>query len=157
MAQRGFSLIELLMVIAIIGVLSTVVVISITSARNKGIDAAAKENLHTVRNQAELYHSAHGTYGAAAAVQGSPLSAAPAHNPSGANFFISDQQANRALAVVIDESNGGYFAIGVGGQTWAAAVPLRAVTGYWCVDANGSGVVVATAALGGGASSALCP
>lgn len=145
------------MVVAIIGIITTVVVISISSARNKGADTAIKENLHTVRNQAELRHSNVGSYGTAVAVQGSPITAAPAYNASGANFIISDQSANRALAAAIDEGDAAYYAIGVNGNSWAVAVALKAVTGYWCVDAQGEGRVIESATLGGGTSAALCP
>jgi prepilin-type N-terminal cleavage/methylation domain-containing protein len=157
MPQRGFSLIEILMVIAIIGILSTVITISTISARNKGIDAAIKENLHTIRNQAELRHSTMGTYGTAVAVQGTAITTAPAYNASGANFLISDQQANNALREAIDKGDAAYYAIGVNGQSWAVSVAVKSVPGFWCVDAQGNGKVVTTTGLGGGTAVAVCP
>lgn len=154
---RGFSLIEILMVMAIVGILATVVMVSIGSARTKGVDAGTKENLHTIRNQAELRHSNLGTYGTAVAVQGTAITAAPAYNAAGANFFISDQQANRALVAALSGGGSGYYAIGVNGQSWAVAIATKSVTGYWCVDVQGTGKVVASGALGGGAAAAACP
>ncbi len=156
-ALRGFSLIELLTVIAIIGVLSTVVVVSLTAARYKGIDASTKENLNTIRNQAELRHSNLGSYGVAVAVQGTAITSAPAYNAAGSNFFISDQQANRALRAALLDGDSGYYAIGVNGQSWAVAIETKSVSGYWCVDSQGTGKVITSTALGGGAAVAVCP
>ncbi len=54
--RRGFTLIELLVVIAIIGILSSVVLASLNTARGKGSDAAAKQDIFNVRAQAELVY-----------------------------------------------------------------------------------------------------
>lgn len=155
--RRGFTLIEILMVVAIIGIIMTVTLASVTTARDRGIDSQTKENLHTIRNQAELRHSNLGSYGTAVAVQGAAITSAPAYNATGAHFLISDQQANRALSESLSSAGSGYFAIGVNGQSWAVAVATKAVTGYWCVDAQGSAKVIASATLGGGSSAAACP
>ena len=53
--NKGFTLIELLVVIAIIGILSSVVLASLNSARQKGQDAAIKQNLNNMRAQTEMY------------------------------------------------------------------------------------------------------
>src|ERR1039458_5666907 len=58
--NKGFTLIELLVVIAIIGILSSVVLASLNTARGKGSDAAAKEDLNNIRAQAELRYDADG-------------------------------------------------------------------------------------------------
>ncbi len=155
--MRGFTLIEILMVVAIIGVLATTILVSVGSAHNKGIDTSTKENLHTIQNQAELRHSNTGSYGTAVAVQGSAITTAPAYNSTGANFFISDQQANLALAAALNGGGSGYYAIGVNGQSWAVAIETKSVTGYWCVDAQGTAKVITSTALGGGTAVAVCP
>ncbi len=54
--NKGFTLIELLVVVAIIGLLAAVVLGALSSARNKGDDAAIKSNLKTIQTQAALYY-----------------------------------------------------------------------------------------------------
>ena len=52
------------MVIAIIGILSSVVLASLTTARTKGQDAAVQSTMASMRSQAELYYSStNNTYG----------------------------------------------------------------------------------------------
>jgi prepilin-type N-terminal cleavage/methylation domain-containing protein len=59
--KKGFTLIELLVVVAIIGILASVVLASLSTARNKGKDAAVKSQLSSMRAQAELSATS-GTY-----------------------------------------------------------------------------------------------
>ena len=54
---RGFTLIELLVVISIIGMLSSLVLVSLSSARDKGKNGRIQEELISLRNQIELDRS----------------------------------------------------------------------------------------------------
>jgi prepilin-type N-terminal cleavage/methylation domain-containing protein len=52
---RGFTLTELLIVIAIIGILSSVVIAALNSSRAKGRDAARKQQVHQIVAAINLY------------------------------------------------------------------------------------------------------
>lgn len=59
---RGFTLIELLVVISIIGILSSVVLVSLSAARGKAYDAQRTSNLRTIQTALELYYATHNAY-----------------------------------------------------------------------------------------------
>ena len=64
--QKAFTLIELLVVIAIIGLLASIVLVSLqgaaASARDGKRDAEAGEENSVLRKTLEVYHNTHGTY-----------------------------------------------------------------------------------------------
>lgn len=61
--QKGFTLIELLVVISIIGVLSSVVLVSLNNAKVRARDAVRKSDLRKISTALETYyHSGDETY-----------------------------------------------------------------------------------------------
>jgi len=62
MKQRGFTLIEILVVITIIGILSSVVLVGLNTARKQGRDTRRVADLRQVQNGLELYFQKNGTY-----------------------------------------------------------------------------------------------
>ncbi len=60
--RRGFTLIELLVVISIIGLLSSIVLVSVNSARKSSFDARRVSELNQIRTALELYHLDNGHY-----------------------------------------------------------------------------------------------
>ncbi len=53
--RRGLTIIELLVVIAIIGILASIVMVSLDSIRGKSIDTKIRANIANVRSQAEIH------------------------------------------------------------------------------------------------------
>ncbi|MEJ0053516.1 MAG: type II secretion system protein [bacterium] len=60
--SRGFTLIELLVVIAIIGILSAVVLVALNSARTKGTNSSANQEITQYINAINLYFTDQGSY-----------------------------------------------------------------------------------------------
>jgi len=62
LARRGFTLIEILIVVAIIAILASVVLVGLGPTQSLGRDARRISDLHEVQNGLELYYNAKGAY-----------------------------------------------------------------------------------------------
>jgi len=62
MKQKAFTLIELLVVIAIIGLLATIVLVSLNTARIKARDVRRKSDLQQIVLAYEVYYDEQGSY-----------------------------------------------------------------------------------------------
>jgi prepilin-type N-terminal cleavage/methylation domain-containing protein len=93
---RGFTLVELLVVISIIGLLSSVVLASLNTARGRSKDAAIIAEVIQLRNLMHLEYSDTGSY---AGLQGNPgwVFSDTASCPAGA--FSSVTRAAKALEI----------------------------------------------------------
>ena len=61
-AEEGFTLVELLIVIVILGVLSAVVVFSVVGVSNKSTTSACKSDAKSVETASETYYSQNSAY-----------------------------------------------------------------------------------------------
>ena len=159
--NSAFTLMEILVVIAIIGVLSTVVMASLSSARGRSINASIKSSLANARAQGELFQATN-TLG----YLGICL---PANSSGGEEsirrFFDVAHQASGATSLTdvqsTAQSGTTMSACHASGSGWAISVPLKVpeVSGattyyYFCVDSIGS-AVSRVSPLGSGAI--VCP
>ncbi len=125
--RRGFTLIELLVVVSIIGMLASVILASVSSARNKASDAAVKSNLRNLTVQAALYQSDHGSYG--------PTLAAATCPTSGTSMFFADAKVY-SLLTAAEEAGGSGSRCASNGTNFAVSVQMRSSTNHWCVDSQ---------------------
>ena len=137
--SRGFTLIELLVVIDFIGILSAVVLASLSTARSKGSIAAIQSNINAVQTQAEIY------YGSNSNSYGSQLWSSAAASACTGGMF-SDPTITKALAQA-DSSNGsGNIDCVANGTSYVVAADLSQlqapvspqVGNWWCVDSSGT-------------------
>jgi prepilin-type N-terminal cleavage/methylation domain-containing protein len=70
--QQGFTLVELLVVVAIIGMLASLSIVALGSARTKARDAARVASVKNIQTALELYYSDTGLY-PSTVTPGSPL------------------------------------------------------------------------------------
>lgn len=141
-SNKGFTLIELLIVVGIIGVLATIVLVSLKGARNKGDDASIKTNLHTVANQAELFFTSNNSY---LPVGGSTfnIGVCPTYDTSGDNMFSVDKVLANAVAEAVLRGNGS--ACYNSSDHWVVAIGLKSDTNTsWCVDNEGGAKLVSS-------------
>ncbi|MEK7113950.1 MAG: hypothetical protein AAB850_00135, partial [Patescibacteria group bacterium] len=110
----------LLVVIAIIGILSAVVLASLNTARSKGNDAAIQSDLSTIQTQAEIFYGTGNTY----------------------TGVCADATIVKAIAgaeVANGTGTGVVCNVIANGTAYAVSSNLSSNTGrYWCIDSTGS-------------------
>lgn len=147
--NAGFTFIEILVTIAIIGILSTVILAAIDNTRSKSADANVKANLRSVQTQAELYfYKSSNSYGTQA------QSIVVATCTAGGGLF-SDNNIRSALTQATTQGKGGVECF-ANNTSYAAAAQLKTSTNYWCVDSKGSAISIAAASLPTFSAGQLC-
>src|SRR3989344_1848961 len=114
--SKGFTIIELLVVVAIIAVLTGIVLVNVTSYINKGKDAAIKGNLSTIMTNGTVFFDANADYTGFCDTVGVTTPGAAIGNSGGA-FECTVSAANDA---------------------WCACSTLKVTSGNsFCVDSTG--------------------
>ena len=60
--RKGFTLIELMVVIAIIGILASIVIVSLNSSKGNARDTQRKQDLENIQGALEVYYSTNANY-----------------------------------------------------------------------------------------------
>ncbi|MCK5879743.1 MAG: prepilin-type N-terminal cleavage/methylation domain-containing protein [Holophagae bacterium] len=68
--EQGFSLVELLIVVAILGILAAIAIPGYLGAQRRAFQKAAKEECRTMASAMEVYYQEHASYGADATLAG---------------------------------------------------------------------------------------
>jgi len=128
--QKGFTIIELIVVIAIIAVLAAIVLVNVTTYINKGKNAAIQGNMASLMTSEAAFY-----------------------DQNSSTYMNATQSAPYTTAV----TNAGGTALQYGssaGTGWCLKATLLASGGTWCVD--GTGYKGATATNCTSATSTSC-
>ena len=149
----GFTIIELLVVVAIIAVLAAIVLVNVTGYINQGKNAAVKGNLSTIMTNAAVYYDQNGDYGDFFAGASYTAPATAAQSANGGTALTSG--CNKAACADADAPT-----------AWCAASPLKTVSGssdtVFCVDSTGakvsytSGTVASHCSTGATVTDGVC-
>ncbi len=139
--SKGFTIIELLVVITIIGLLASIVISNLDSSRYKAQDARIKEQMSSIRNIASLLNT------------GSSYGKVSTTAYDCGDLFLSDPR----MILIFDKTSwpddnspkcvSDGTAVGDPINKWAATHPLMTNPAkYFCVDSSG-GATILTAAF----------
>jgi prepilin-type N-terminal cleavage/methylation domain-containing protein len=137
--QKGFTIIELIVVIAIIAVLAGIVLVNVTGYINKGKDAAAQSNLDSMMTSGVVFYDANSTYTNFYSAVASPITTAA--GCVGSTGFISACQAlinagYTTPGITVTCAGAACNAAGVTG--WCAQITLKNGGNTFCVDSTGN-------------------
>lgn len=132
--NKGFSLVELLIVITIIGILSSIILQSLSNSRARAYDSKIKQQLSSFRTAAEIYFSSQNGYG--------PNVPGP---DCGSGMFNDVIASNGSPGIFIAPGNLPSFvqlACSSSASAYAVKASLYSGDQYWCVDSKGfSGMI----------------
>lgn len=159
LAQRGFTLVELLIVVIILAILAAIVIPQFSSSTKDAQEAALDSNLNAMRSAIELYKAQHnGVYpGANTAVIAACSTGTPSASTAGAAAFIdqltqytdvaggacSGAATQTTLGPYLRKgipaepiSNKGSIAAEISVASTGAALAPAAATGGWAYDSK---------------------
>ena len=133
----GFALIELLMVIAVLGILTGILFASLSSSHGKGNETAIKSELAVIQTQAVRYYGIGNTYGV-------PNSGTDASCTQSGTMFNDattdiDNPISMAISNVRAAVEGGESGVICRSEDTSFLVAAKLSDGiYWCIDSNGA-------------------
>lgn len=136
-STRGFSLVELLIVITIIGLISTIVLNNLSTSRSRAYDSKIKQQLNSFRTAAEIYFNNQdpNSYSTAASCGGGLFNDVDSNNGAPGLYIALGN-----LPPGTDEAD---RACQSSGSSYAVKVNLYSNNNHWCIDNRGfSGEIV---------------
>jgi prepilin-type N-terminal cleavage/methylation domain-containing protein len=147
--NKAFSLIELLIVIAIIGILSTIILTSLSKSQANAQDSKIKQQLTSFRTAAEIYFNnqePNNSYG-------------PATDRCDQGLFNDFGKENGTPGIFIAVGNLPDFvqlACKSTDLTYILKASLYYGTDYWCIDSKGASRLI-SGAVDDSPADAFCP
>jgi len=146
--KSGFTLIELMISISIIGILAAIIINGLQNSRARAFDSRIKQQLSGFRTAAEVYFT-----------NQTPNSYAPATNSctAGGTIFTDTNAVDGNPGALIDSTNlppNTTIVCGSSASAFAVKATLYGATSYWCVDSKGISKQVNGAI---GSSVTVCP
>lgn len=129
-SKGGFTLIEMLVVVAIIGLLSSVILTALGPAKNKAKDARIMQEVNQVRSLAETMYN--GTY-----AELPELPAQTIANPNLSQLAADITSEGGALNIIKSSDQRTYLAFSQLTTTVTDPTTQTQVTQYYCVDSSG--------------------
>lgn len=126
--SKGFTIIELIVVIAIIAVLAAIVMVNVTQYINKSKDAAIKGNMDAVLTNGAVWIDTHTDYSAFCASTGATGPLGAADSAWGTGGVAANCQANTAIQGTTP----------INGQWCACKQEKVDTTKVFCVDSSGA-------------------
>ncbi|MEN9604898.1 MAG: hypothetical protein RJB39_583 [Candidatus Parcubacteria bacterium] len=127
--NRGFTLIELMVVIALVGMLALIVLAALSSAKGRGDDAGIQSTMKNLQTQSGLYYSQNGNVGVTSGdcvTAGSMFADATTY---GLSKLLTGLRAKTTVAC---------FSTAAPSNIWIISAQLKSdPTKYWCIDHGG--------------------
>ena len=143
--QRGFTLVELLIVVIIVSILAAIVIPQFASSTNDAKFAALTTNLSTLRSSVEMYYQQHGHYPSGAASSGGTP---PAGGAAGTGAINTPQALIDQLTLYTNAAGQAATASDVNykfGPYVKKGLPIESVSGIATVEVSAAGILGMTA------------
>lgn len=137
--EKGFTLIELMIVVAIIGILAAIAIPQFGEYRTKAYNSAAQTDLKAFQLAAEDFYNDYGTYPNAISASTGSINLTDGTNTTTAAVVTSDDVYIRSSA-------------GTGNLTYAASAQHNSGNKKYTGDSDGGSLTSATASIGTAAS-----